>query len=142
MGRPWTCTDCGATGVQEGRGGARRRCDRCRAGKGGNTPRKRDAWTAEPLAAPVRVVLSPGRYGSVTEAVTADLDALMTPHPMAEGLRAVALSLAAQLDVAEPRFAGGLARELRATLDGLASYPSTSDGPADEEIDLGAEYGR
>lgn len=135
MARPWRCVDCGATGVQEGRGGARKRCDRCRAGSGGQAPRKRDLVAVQrPPAVP------PGRYRSVTEAVEADLDALITPHPMADGLRAVALQLAGQLDGAEPRFAAGLARELRATLDGLAAYTPAGSPGEDDEIDLGAEY--
>lgn len=138
MGRPWECVDCGATGVQEGRGGARKRCDRCRAGSGGQAPRKRDVWAAERRPAAPPVPRPPGRYATVTDAVKADLDALMTPHPMAEGLRALALRLAEQVDSCEDRFAGGLARELRATLGNLASYPVADSGP-DDGIDLGAE---
>src|SRR5882672_5767801 len=110
MGRPWTCIDCGASGIQNGRGGARKRCDPCRAGSGGPAPRRSEAgrptgpWAVRRLA---------GRDGGpISAAVTGDIDALMTPHPMAEGLRELARLLAGRLDDCEEKYAAPLAREL------------------------------
>lgn len=137
MGRPYVCDDCGTAGIQAGGGKAQKRCDRCRAGHGGNTPRKGNVH--QPPAA-VPVDHSPRRqYQTVREAVEADLDALMTPHPMAEGLRELALYLADSVDTCEEKHTAAMARELRATLDSLASYSGGGDDEADGNIDLSAE---
>lgn len=136
MARTWTCCDCGATGVQEGRGKLRARCDGCRAGAGGSAPRKRPAPGAPRRA---ERESQSRQYATVVAAVRADLDALLTPHPMAEGLRALALELAGRVDVCEEKSLATLARELRATLDSLASYRAGGDDDADGDIDLSAE---
>jgi hypothetical protein len=139
VARTWECSDCGATGVQEGRGKLRTRCDGCRAGAGGSAPRKTAAKPARPqVAAPSDLGCS-RQYATVAEAVEADLDALMTPHPMAEGLRALALELAGRVHDCEEKTLASLARELRATLDSLASYRTGGDDDTDGDIDLSAE---
>jgi hypothetical protein len=136
MARAWECNDCGTTGVQEGRGKLRTRCDKCRAGAGGSAPRK---TAARPAVRLVSASAHSRQYETVREAVRADLDALMTPHPMAEGLRELALYLADSVDTGEEKHTAALARELRATLDSLASFQGRGDDEADDEIDLSAE---
>ncbi len=139
MGRPYICEDCGTAGIQSGGGKAQKRCDRCRAGHGGNTPRKSDVQRPAG-SAPAAVEHSPRRqHQTIREAVEADLDALMTPHPMAEGLRELALFLADSVDTCEEKHTAAMARELRATLDSLASYRTGGDDEADGDIDLSAE---
>lgn len=64
--------------------------------------------------------------GEVRDAVALDLAALITSHPMAEGLRAMALHLAGSLDYADHQSRAGLARELRAVLNDLAGLGTTS----------------
>lgn len=137
MARAWTCSDCGATGVQEGRGKLRSRCDSCRAGAGGSAPRKSGSRPSVPR--PQARPPGPGRHLTVRGAVESDLDALITPHPMAEGLRALALELAGRLETCEEKSLATLARELRATLDSLASYSGGGDDDDDAGIDLSAE---
>lgn len=70
--------------------------------------------------------------GEVRDAVALDLAALITSHPMAEALRAVALHLAGSLDYAEHSARAGLARELRAVLNDLAGLGTTS---AEKDLD-------
>jgi len=139
MARSYVCDDCGTPGTQVGGGKLQRRCDRCRAGTGGNTPRKRDLPTPGLVDRTAAAMAAPTAASSVLEAVRADLDALMTPHPMADGLRALALELAARIADCEEKTLPSLARELRATLDSLASYSGGGDDEADGDIDLSAE---
>jgi hypothetical protein len=62
------------------------------------------------------------RFASLADAVQNDLDHLVTDHPMAQGLGALALSLAASLDTCEDRQIAPLARELKAALHDLMSW--------------------
>jgi hypothetical protein len=66
---------------------------------------------------PVRENVGEGRrWASLGEAIQNDLDHLVTDHPMARGLGALALSLAASLDTCEDRQIAPLARELKAAV--------------------------
>jgi hypothetical protein len=58
---------------------------------------------------------------------------------MADGLRVLALDLAGRLELAEDKTVPALARELRTTLEGLASFvvPRRDDDDADD-VDLSA----
>jgi hypothetical protein len=145
MARTWVCA-CGAVGTQTGRGKLRKRCDDCRAGAGGSAPAKRDLGKppTPPAAPSTRAALADADEGSrvggrLVRAVRDDLDALITEHPMADGLRELALDLAGRLELAEDKTVPPLARELRTTLEGLASFvvPRRDDDDADD-IDLSA----
>ena len=72
---------------------------------------------------PVREDVGEGRrWASLGEAIQNDLDHLVTDHPMARGLGALALSLAASLDTCEDRQIAPLARELKAALYDLMNW--------------------
>ena len=72
---------------------------------------------------PVRVDIGEGRrWASLGEAIQNDLDHLVTDHPMARGLGALALTLAASLDTCEDRQIAPLARELKAALYDLMNW--------------------
>lgn len=72
---------------------------------------------------PVREDIGEGRrWASLGEAIQNDLDHLVTDHPMARGLGALALSLAASLDTCEDRQIAPLARELKAVLYDLMNW--------------------
>lgn len=145
MARTWVCA-CGAVGTQTGRGKLRKRCDDCRAGAGGSAPAKRDLGKPPaPPAGPstVRVLgeaeEGPRIGGRLVKAVGDDLAALITDHPMADGLRELALDLAGRLELAEDKTVPSLARELRTTLEGLASFTVTRrDDDDSDDIDLSA----
>lgn len=62
------------------------------------------------------------RWASLGEAIKNDLDHLVTDQPMARGLGALALSLAASLDTCEDRQIAPLARELKAALYDLMNW--------------------
>lgn len=80
--------------------------------------------------------------GPVAKAVTADLDALMTPHPLADSLRALALRLAAAVDGCPDRRLGELAAELRSTLIVATAYVPLPAPPGrdDDGDDVYAEF--
>lgn len=69
---------------------------------------------------------------SVLAKVQADLDALVTTHPMGESLAQVALELARRLDDPDERAPAAVAKELRATLIELA------EGIVDDADDFAA----
>jgi hypothetical protein len=77
--------------------------------------------------------------GSVAEAVTADLDGLftLTPHPVADALRALALRLATAVDGCPDHLLGELASELRSTLIVATAYvPLPVPGRDDDGDDI------
>jgi hypothetical protein len=77
---------------------------------------------------PVREDVGEGRrWASLGEAIQNDLDHLVTDHPMARGLGALALSLAASLDTCEDRQIAPLARELKAALYDLMNWRKRVD---------------
>jgi hypothetical protein len=67
------------------------------------------------------------QVGQVEARVRQDLDALITTHPMGEGLSAMALHLAHTLDHADAMFRAALSRELRGILEDLAEHSATTD---------------
>lgn len=70
---------------------------------------------------------------TVLDKVTADLEALVTTHPMGEALAEVALNLANRLDDPDEKAPAAVAKELRATLVELAG------GAVDDDDDLADE---
>lgn len=63
--------------------------------------------------------------GAVEETVRAELAALVTAHPMADALRAMAIHLAHKLDHADAQTVAGISKELRATIDALTGLATT-----------------
>jgi hypothetical protein len=118
--------DCGATGIQLHGGNARRRCDRCRAGRSGSGPRKtsrRLTYVSTAPRDPIPARARDGRsFACLADATEADLEAMITLHPMAGGLSALAMRLASTIDNAEEPYVAPLSTQLRATLDSLATY--------------------
>jgi hypothetical protein len=139
VARTYVCDDCGAAGVQLGGGKLQKRCDECRAGSGGNAPRKRDVTSPERSPRP-RPAHQAARTGAgLRQAVQDDLAALMTAHPMADGLRELAVDLAGRVESAEDKTVPALARELRSTLEALASYREREASDDEDDVDLSAE---
>lgn len=75
-------------------------------------------------------------FGSVEAKVRADVAALLTAHPMGEGLAEVAYTLARTLDQGAGLAVAAVSRELRATLSDLAGM--VLDGDDDFEAELSA----
>lgn len=74
-------------------------------------------------------------YGPVEAATRADIDALMTAHPMGESLSELAYSLAHTIDQGpDDRALAGIAKELRATLNDLARLGDNGDDDLDTEL--------
>jgi hypothetical protein len=60
--------------------------------------------------------------GPIEEGIRDDLAAMITPHPMADGLRAAAIRLAHLADRAGEIHVGSVMRELRAVSKELSTY--------------------
>ena len=73
-------------------------------------------------------------YGRVETKVRADVEALMSSHPMGEGLAELAFTLARTLDAGAGLAVAAVSRELRATLTDLAGM--VADGDDDFEAEL------
>lgn len=76
--------------------------------------------------------------GNVERKTRADVDALVTSHPMGEALAALAFSLARTLDNGAGMATAAVSRELRATLIEIAKYEQGSVDDDDGAPDLGA----
>jgi hypothetical protein len=72
--------------------------------------------------------------GPVETATRSDIEAVVTVHPMGEALAAMAISLARTLDEGAGMAAAAVSRELRATLDDLASEVVGDDDDLDAEF--------
>lgn len=69
---------------------------------------------------PIPVRARDGRsYATLVEAVESDLAQMITVHPMSRALSALALRLAAQIDLAEERYAASMSTQTAGDL-GLA----------------------
>ena len=71
--------------------------------------------------------------GPVEAKVRADVEALVSTHPMGEALAAVAFRLAREIDYGNAFALASLSKELRAVLDDLAAE---EDGGDDDDDDL------
>lgn len=73
--------------------------------------------------------------GPIETKVRADIEALMTEHPMGESLAEMAFKLAAVLDGQVQHMAtAGINRELRETLNDLASLGVNDDDDLEAEL--------
>lgn len=76
----------------------------------------------------------PKAAGPVERKVRADVDALLTAHPMGEGLAEMAFTLARTLDQGAGMAAAAVSRELRATLTDLAGMVLDDDDDFETEL--------
>ena len=77
---------------------------------------------------------------SVESKVRADIDAMVSEHPMGEALAETALTLAKKLDGnIEDTSVSGIARELRSTLVELAKYAAATQDDLEDELSAPTE---
>jgi hypothetical protein len=81
-----------------------------------------------PLTATVSIPIRDGQhFSSLVEAIQHNLGHLVTDHPFANSLSAMAIDLAESLGRCEDRHYGPLARELRSVLHALTSWRPRAD---------------
>lgn len=131
--RTFRCLDCPPDAAEHtcgARGPLPVRCPAHKARRAAQQERRRRSSlrvVAPGEAPPVEPERTTRRPTPIQDALSNDLDEIVSSHPMAGTLGAIAEALAAALDhpltgMLEPRDLAALGRELRATLHELASH--------------------